>query len=65
MNDTPGSLLNDIKNLLRTYLELADRDYEIGAHFVLSTWFSDLSRVAPYLWIIGPFSCGKARSCGC
>jgi hypothetical protein len=58
-NDAPRLLLNDIKDVLKHYSELADPDYDIVAHFALSTWFSDLSRVAPYLWVVGPYSCGK------
>jgi hypothetical protein len=58
-NDAPCLLLSEIKDLLKHYLELADLDYDIVAHFALSTWFADLSRVAPYLWVVGAYSCGK------
>lgn len=58
-NDAPRLLLNEIKDALKGYLELADPDYDLVAHFALSTWFSDLSRVTPYLWIVGPYACGK------
>jgi hypothetical protein len=58
-NDASRLLLSDIKDLLKHYLELADLDYDLVAHFALSTWFADLSRVAPYLWVVGAHSCGK------
>src|ERR1700690_1439026 len=35
-NDEPRLLLSDIKDLLKHYLELADLDYDIVAHFALS-----------------------------
>jgi len=58
-NDTPRQLLDDMKCALRQYVDLDDRDYDLVAHFSLYSWFGDVGTVAPYLWVIGPYSGGK------
>src|SRR5271169_3237680 len=58
-NDTPRQLLDDMKCVLRQYVDLDDRDYDLVAHFSLYSWFSDVGSFAPYLWVIGPYSGGK------
>jgi hypothetical protein len=58
-NETPRQLLDDMKRVLRQYVDLDDRDYDLVAHFSLHSWFGDVGSVAPYLWVIGPFSGGK------
>lgn len=58
-NETPRQLLDDMKRLLRQYVDLDDRDYDLAAHFSLYSWFGDVGSVAPYLWVIGPSSGGK------
>ncbi len=58
-NDTPRQLLDDMKSVLRQYVDLDDRDYDLVAHFCLQSWFGDVGSVAPYLWVIGPYSGGK------
>jgi hypothetical protein len=58
-NDTPHQLLDDMKSRLRQYVDLDDRDYDLVAHFCLHSWFGDVGSVAPYLWVIGPYSGGK------
>jgi hypothetical protein len=56
---TPTTLLSEINEVLCTYLDLEELDRKLVANFALCTWLNDLSQVAPYLWIIGPYSCGK------
>ena len=45
--------------MLRQYVDLDDRDYDLAAHYSLHSWFGDVGSVAPYLWVIGPSSGGK------
>jgi hypothetical protein len=52
-------LLSEINGVLRTYLDLEESDRKLVGNFALCTWLNDLQEVAPYLWIIGPYSCGK------
>ena len=58
-NETPRQLLDDMKCVLRQYVDLDDRDYDLVAHFSLYTWFGDVGSFAPCLWVIGPYSGGK------
>jgi hypothetical protein len=44
---------------LGTYLDLDKSDRRLLGYFALCTWLNDLQHTAPYLWIVGPFSCGK------
>jgi hypothetical protein len=57
---TPTMLLSEINDLLCTYLDLEESDRKLVGNFALCTWLNDLHHVAPYLWIIGPYSCGKS-----
>ena len=58
-NDTPRQLLDDMRRVLRQYVDLDDEEYDLVAHFSLYSWFGDVGSVAPYLWVIGPYSGGK------
>jgi hypothetical protein len=58
--ETPRALLGEIDDVLCTYLDLSISDRKLVAHFGLYTWLSDLPGAAPYLWIVGPYSCGKS-----
>ena len=57
--ETPQALLDEIREFLQHYLEIGEAETRLVAYFALSTWLSDLYAVAPYLWIVGPFSGGK------
>ena len=59
-SQTPRALLSEIDDVLRTYLDLEESVRKLVGHFALCTWLNDLQPVAPYLWIIGPYSCGKS-----
>jgi hypothetical protein len=59
-SETPRTLLSEIDALLSTYLDLATSDRKLLGYFSLSTCLADLQPVAPYLWIVGPFSSGKS-----
>jgi hypothetical protein len=56
----PSTLLSEINDVLCTYLDLEESDRKLVGNFALCTWLNDLQQVAPYLWIIGPYSCGKS-----
>jgi hypothetical protein len=59
-SETPRTLLSEIDDVLCTYLDLDKSDRKLVGHFALCTWLNDLQQVAPYLWIVGPSSCGKS-----
>ena len=59
-SQTPRTLLREIDEVLSTYLDLDQSDRRLVGFFALSTWLNDLQHVAPYLWIVGPFACGKS-----
>lgn len=56
---TAKGLLGDLEAVLENFVDFDPDDRKLIARFALSSWFSDLSHVAPYLWIVGPYSCGK------
>ncbi len=58
-SETPRTLLREIDDVLCTYLDLDKSDRKLVGYFALCTWLNDLQQIAPYLWIVGPFSCGK------
>ncbi len=58
-SETPRTLLSEIDDVLCAYLDLDKSDRKLVGHFALCTWLNDLQQVAPYLWIVGPSSCGK------
>ena len=58
-SETPRTLLSEIDDVLGTYLDLDKSDRKLLGHFGLCTWLPDRQQVAPYLWILGLFSCGK------
>lgn len=60
ISETPRALLSEIDAVLSTYLDLDTSDRKLVAYFALCTWLNDLQHTAPYLWIVGPFSCGKS-----
>jgi hypothetical protein len=60
-SETPRALLSEIDDVLCTYLDLDESDRKLVGYFALCTWLNDLQRVAPYLWIVGPFSGGKSN----
>jgi len=51
--------LRDINEVLENYVDLDPPDRKLTAYFALSSWFSDLLHVVPYLWIVGPIGFGK------
>lgn len=59
-SETPRTLLSEIDDVLSTYLDLDKSDRKLVGHFALCTWLNDFQQVAPYLWIVGPPSCGKS-----
>jgi hypothetical protein len=60
ISKTPRKLLSEINDVLFTYLDLEESDRKLVGYFALCPWLNDLQQVAPYLWIIGPYSCGKS-----
>jgi hypothetical protein len=56
-----AELLDGIAQSISEYVELSPNHVRLVANFVLSTWFQDRLSVAPYLWVIGPYSAGKTR----
>jgi len=58
--ETPTALLREIDDVLCTYVDLDKSDRKLVAYFALYTWLNDLLHVAPYLWIVGPYSSGKS-----
>ena len=58
-SETPRTLLREIDDVLCTYVDLDKADRRLVAYFSLYTWLHDLLHVAPYLWIVGPYGCGK------
>jgi energy-coupling factor transporter ATP-binding protein EcfA2 len=56
---TPSGLLTEIDESLEKYIDVDRCDRRLVGFFVLSSWFNDLCHVAPYLWIVGPYGCGK------
>ena len=58
--ETPRTLLGEIDDVLCRYIDLDESDRKLVARFALCTWLNDLQHVAPYLWIVGPFCCGKS-----
>jgi hypothetical protein len=58
-DDTPRQLLDEMKDVFRKYIDMEDRDHDLVANFCLYSWFGDAGIVAPYLWVIGPYSSGK------
>ena len=54
-------LLEQIASCISQYIELGSEYLRLVSHFALYTWFQDLLPVAPYLWVIGPYSAGKTR----
>jgi len=61
-SETAGALLQEIEDLLATFLDIDEVPRKLTACFALSTWLSDLSPVAPYLWIVGPYTSGKSSA---
>jgi len=49
-NDTPRQLLDDMKCMLRQYVDLDGRDYDLVAHFSLYSWLA--------MWGASPLTCG-------
>jgi hypothetical protein len=62
--ETPRILLSEIDDVLCTYLDLDTSHRKLVGYFALCTWLADLQLVAPYLWIVGPFSGGKSSLVG-
>ena len=56
-----AELLLEIAQCISEYIELAPEHLRLVSHFVLCTWFQDRLSIAPYLWVIGPYSAGKTR----
>lgn len=56
-----AELLEQIGLCVSEYIDLAPEFVRLVSHFVLYTWFQDRLGVAPYLWVIGPYSSGKTR----
>ena len=58
-SEPPRALLSEIDDALGTYLDLDKSDRKLLGYFALCTWLNDRQHIAPYIWIVGPFSCGK------
>ena len=56
-----AELLSEITRCIADYVDLAPEYLRLVSHFVLCTWFQDRLSIAPYLWVIGPYSAGKTR----
>ena len=59
---SPRAILDQIVSLLKRCLDLTNRDHGLLAIFVLSTWFIDKFRVAPYLALVGLPRSGKSTA---
>lgn len=58
-NLTARELLREIDDVLSAYIDFDSSDRKLLGYFTLYSWLSDLVPVAPYLWVVGPYSCGK------
>lgn len=60
---TARELLQEIDDVLDRYCDCDPAHRKLLAHFALYTWVSDLLRVAPYIWVVGPSGYGKQSCC--
>jgi len=56
-----AELIEEITLCIAEHIVLAPEYLTVVSHFVLYTWFQDRLGIAPYLWVIGPYSAGKTR----
>jgi hypothetical protein len=56
---SPSTLLGGIAVLVRTCVDISDRDAILIAAFVMSTWFIENLAIAPYLALVGLPRSGK------
>jgi hypothetical protein len=54
-------LLDEISSLAARFGRVARGDADLLAYFVLSTWFSDVLPLAPFLWIAAPAIAPRER----
>ena len=55
-------LKNEVKELIRTYVDLADMDMEYCSWYVMLSWVYDRMNTIPYLRFLGDTGCGKSRA---
>ena len=55
----PEELFIEVRELIRSYVDMPESSVCLVAAFAISTWFIDKLDVAPYLWICGPPGSGK------
>ncbi len=54
-------LHRDIKSLIKKYVFIEDRFYDISATYILLTWVFDKFNTLPYLRVVGHYGTGKSR----
>jgi hypothetical protein len=52
-------LLADLSSTLSKFVDFAEDDCLLASMIILSSWFPDCMKVAPYLWLVGPLESGK------
>jgi hypothetical protein len=58
-NENLEHLLQRVRECIATYVDLQPQYVRLASNFILPTWFTDRSTIAPYLWVTGPYSAGK------
>ncbi len=53
-------LLAQINSTICKFVDLSNDDAFLVSLYVLSTWFPDVMKAAPYLWLVGPLGSGKS-----